>query len=92
MRDLPSLNSLRAFDAAGRHLSFNKAALELRVSGSAISHQIKALESWAGTLLFTRSVRQVFLTAQGEELLRTIQCAFDQIEDGATRMRARNGR
>jgi len=46
-RCLPPLNALRAFEAAARHLSFTKAALELNVSPAAISHQIKALPATA---------------------------------------------
>ena len=44
-RPLPPLNALRAFESAGRHLSFTKAAAELNVTPAAISHQVKALEA-----------------------------------------------
>lgn len=52
MRRLPPLNALKAFEAAGRHLSFTRAADELFVTQAAVSHQIKALEEWLGVSLF----------------------------------------
>ncbi len=64
-RHIPSLNALRAFEAAARHLSFKAAAEELSVSQSAISHQIKALEESLGFPLFTRKTRSVELTRKG---------------------------
>ena len=51
---LPSLNGLRAFEAAARHLSFTQAASELNVTQTAISHQIKRLEEGLGLELFNR--------------------------------------
>ncbi len=53
-RRMPQLNSLRAFEAAARHLSFTKAAEELHVTPAAISHQIRALEDHLGVKLFRR--------------------------------------
>lgn len=63
---LPPLNALRAFEAAGRYLSFSKAADELAVTPAAISHQIKALEEWLGVALFKRLNRAVMLTDEGQ--------------------------
>ena len=54
MHNLPPLNSLRAFEAAARHLSLTKAAAELNVSPGAISHQIRGLEALLGVQLFER--------------------------------------
>ncbi len=54
---LPSLNGLRAFEAAARHLSFTLAAAELNVTQTAISHQIRRLELELGTKLFVRQNR-----------------------------------
>ena len=62
---LPSLRGLVVFEAAARHLSFTEAARELSVSQTAVSHQIKALESELATALFRRSKRQVELTDDG---------------------------
>ncbi len=53
-RRLPPLNALRAFEAAGRHLSFTKAVDELYVTPAAISHPVKALEDYLGVQLFRR--------------------------------------
>ena len=56
-RRLPSLNALRAFEAAARHLSFTRAADELNVTQAAVSHQIKSLEEQIGLMLFLRRNR-----------------------------------
>jgi len=57
---LPPLNALRAFEAAARHLSVTKAALELNVSAGAVSHQIRSLESDLCVRLFRRLNRVLF--------------------------------
>jgi LysR family glycine cleavage system transcriptional activator len=59
---LPPLNSLRAFEAAARHLSFKKAARELNVTPAAVGHQIKGLEAYLGIQLFHRLNRALLLT------------------------------
>jgi len=87
-RYLPPLNSLRAFEAAARHCSFRHAAEELNVSHSAISHQIKLLESQLGIELFHRSVRSVELTEAGQVYYPVLRDAFDRIADGTERVRA----
>ena len=66
--DLPPLNALRCFDIAAKHLSFTKAAAELNVTHSAVSHQIKALEEWLGVPLFRRVNRGLVLTEAGPGL------------------------
>ncbi len=68
-RRLPPLNSLRAFEAAARHLSFKKAAEELHVTPAAVSHQIRALEEYCGTPLFHRLARALRLTEAGQAAL-----------------------
>ncbi len=70
---LPSLNALRAFEAAARHLSFKLAAEELSVTPTAISHQIKGLEEHLGCPLFRRLTRALELTPQGEALLPKVR-------------------
>ncbi|WP_266159748.1 LysR family transcriptional regulator, partial [Dyella silvatica] len=60
-RQLPPLSALRAFEAAARHQSFRLAAAELSVTPTAISHQIRQLESLLGVTLFERHVRMVRL-------------------------------
>ena len=73
-------SSLRAFEATARHSSLSKAAAELGVSHSAISHQIRQLETQIGAELFTRSSRGVRLTAKGQHLLPVLRESFDRIE------------
>ena len=65
---LPSLNGLRAFEAAARHLSFTQAASELNVTQTAISHQIRRLEEELGIRLFIRQNRALALTPQAQRL------------------------
>jgi LysR family glycine cleavage system transcriptional activator len=77
-RSLP-LNSLRAFESAARQRSFSKAADELCVTHSAVSHQIKQLEEHLGTALFVRSNRGVRLTGAGETLLPVVGETFDRV-------------
>ena len=76
MYDLPPLNSLRAFEAAARHLSLTKAAAELNVSPGAISHQIRGLEALLGVQLFERRVRAIALTAAAKLLYPGMQTGF----------------
>lgn len=74
------LTALRSFEAAGRHLSFSKAAEELFVSQAAISRQVRELEEMVGQPLFTRLHRSVTLTAAGQELLAQLTQSFDAID------------
>lgn len=70
---LPPLNALRAFEAAARHLSFKKAAAELSVTPTAVSHQIKSLEEFLDLPLFRRLPRALELTAQGLAMLPKVR-------------------
>ncbi|MFW2372159.1 MAG: transcriptional regulator GcvA [Gammaproteobacteria bacterium] len=74
---LPPLNSLRQFEAAGRHLSFRLAAGELNVTPSAVSHGVQALEAWLGIALFTRSHRGLDLTSAGARYLPQVRDALE---------------
>lgn len=76
---LPSLTTLACFEAAARHLSFKNAAQELSVTPGAVSHQIKALESELGVVLFRRKHRGVELTAEGQELFKMLAESFFKI-------------
>lgn len=87
MRRLPSFPSLRAFEAAARHGSFTEAGIELSLTPSAISHQVRSLEDWLDKPLFARSVRKVTLTDDGIRLLATLTPAFDMIEEGCTALK-----
>jgi LysR family transcriptional regulator of beta-lactamase len=73
------LNSLRAFEAAARHLSFTHAAIELNVTHSAISQHVKALEQHLNCQLFVRVSRGLMLTTEGENLLPVLNDSFDRI-------------
>ncbi len=88
MRRLPSLDTLRAFEAAARHSSFTKAAKELHVTQSALSQRVAALEAELGFPLFVRYVRRLELTPRGRHLaaamgrvLADLAAAFGRIED-----------
>jgi LysR family transcriptional regulator of beta-lactamase len=80
MRAAIPLNALRAFEAAARHLSFTRAADELCVTQTAISHQVKGLEARLGAALFRRSNRGLQLTDEGQALAPTLFEAFGAID------------
>lgn len=77
-----SLSSVRAFEAAARNGAFRAAAIELSLSPSAISHAIDNLEQTLGTVLFERDGRAVRLTADGEQLMRHVGNAFEELRRG----------
>lgn len=81
MRKLPSLNAVRAFEATARHLSFTRAADELCVTVTAVSHQIRHLEAVLGVKLFERQARALLLTAAGETLFPLLRDGFDRLAD-----------
>src|SRR3954447_21988219 len=83
---LPSLNGLRAFEAAARHLSFTQAASELNVTQTAISHQIKRLEEELGIPLFIRQNRALTLTPQARDYLLGIRAAFNDLRLATDRL------
>ena len=78
-RKLPSLNGLRAFEAAGRRGSFQAAAQELNVTQTAVSHMVRLLERRLGYDLFRRKPNRLELTAQGQTFLSGLTDAFDSI-------------
>ena len=73
MPRLPPLIELRAFEAAARHLSFHRAATELGVTPTAISHQVRLLERYCGVSLFRRRPRPVALTKAGSQLFPVVR-------------------
>jgi LysR family glycine cleavage system transcriptional activator len=83
---LPSLNGLRAFEAAARHLSFTNAATELNVTQTAISHQIRRLEEELGVRLFIRRNRALALTPQAAEYLPGVRAAFNDLRFATDRL------
>jgi LysR family glycine cleavage system transcriptional activator/LysR family transcriptional regulator of beta-lactamase len=78
-RQLPSLNGLRAFEAAGRLGSFKAAAQELNVTQTAVSHMVRLLERRLGYELFRRKPNRLELTVQGQAFLSGLTDAFDSI-------------
>ena len=76
---IPSLQSLLAFESAARHLSFTRAAQELSVTQTAISHQIKALEERLEIKLFTRKRNTLALTPAASEYLRSVSEAISML-------------
>jgi LysR family transcriptional regulator, glycine cleavage system transcriptional activator len=84
---LPSLNGLRAFEAAARHLSFTRAADELAVTQTAISHQIRRLEAQLGLKLFVRRNRTLALTREAESYLPAVSAAFEDLRRATQRLK-----
>ncbi len=76
---LPSLDALKVFESAARHLSFSHAAQELCLTKGAVSYQIRKLEDSLDCALFRRSIRQVYLTNSGQQLLQTVQRLFAEL-------------
>ena len=83
---LPSLNGLRAFEAAARHLSFTVAAAELNVTQTAISHQIRRLEQELGIRLFVRQNRALALTPEARDYLPRVRAAFNDLRLATERL------
>jgi len=81
MRRLPPLHALRAFEAAARHLHFARAAAELHLTPTAISHQIRLLEEILGVKLFHRYPRPIRLSAEGAALYPVLRESFDRMSD-----------
>lgn len=86
-RLLPSLDLLRGFEAAARHLSFTKAAAEIFVTQSAVSRQVQALEDQLGKPLFERRHREIRLTPSGARLQRAAVEAMRLLNEAALEIR-----
>jgi LysR family transcriptional regulator, glycine cleavage system transcriptional activator len=93
-RRLPPLTSLRAFEAAARHLNFDKAGDELAVTASAVGQQVKALEAWLGRPLFNRlPSKGVALTGAGERFAADLTDILDRLNEATARaLRPENAR
>ena len=77
---MPSLRALRAFQVAGRHLSFKQAADDLYLSASAVSHQVRNLESFLGMDLFVRKTRSLEFTPAGQTYFEYLDGMFARLE------------
>src|SRR5258706_13953647 len=85
-RILPTLDFLKGFEAAARHLSFTKAASELFVTQSAVSRQIQSLEEQLGVPLFQRRRKDLVLTEAGDTLYRTASEVLRQLREAIERL------
>ena len=81
-RPLPPLNWFRAFECAARHLSFTGAAEELNLTQSAVSQNVRALETRLGKVLFQRKARGLALTDAGRQLLPYVSGALSDLSQG----------
>ncbi|NML33248.1 transcriptional regulator GcvA [Paraburkholderia antibiotica] len=88
LRQLPALNTLKAFEAAARHESFSRAADELFVTHGAVSHQIRALEAELGLSLFARDGKRVRLTETGRRYAAQVRAALMELADATRAIRA----
>ncbi len=91
-RDLPPLNALRAFEAAGRHLSLTRAAGELHVTPAAVSHQVRGLEDYLGVKLFRRVGNSLLLNDAGQACLPGLSEGFDRLAEATERLKERDAR
>ena len=89
---IPPIHCLAAFEAASRHGSFERAAEELNVSQSAISHRIRSLEDQLGTRLFDRLDRGVRLSLAGREYLEVVRGALSALAEYPGHRRLRRAR
>jgi LysR family transcriptional regulator, glycine cleavage system transcriptional activator len=90
-RPLPSLNALLAFEAAARHQSFTRAAVELGVTQTAVSHQVRGLESELGAPLFRRTPQRVSLTPEGQAWAAELLVIFGRLREVNQRLRQTRG-
>ena len=81
---LPPLQWLRSFEAAARHMSFTIAAKELGITQSAVSQQIKSLETFLGQPLFLRRPRSLLMTEAGRDYYPVVREAFAVLSDGTS--------
>ena len=91
-QSLPPLNALRAFDAAARHESFQRAAEELFITAGAVAHQIKQLEAATGLQLFLRHPRGISLTPLGRRYAETVHYVLDTLSAATQQLQSESGR
>jgi LysR family glycine cleavage system transcriptional activator len=84
---LPPLRSFRVLEAAARHQNYTRAADELHLTHSAVSHQIHALEETLGVRLFERSGRQMRATESGRQLAQDVRATLDALAAAVERVR-----
>lgn len=79
MAEIPPLQAVKVFDAVARHMNFTKAAEELNMTQSAVSYQVKLLESFIGAPLFVRQARGVALSGQGQAVAPLVRRALNDL-------------
>ncbi|WP_293576690.1 LysR substrate-binding domain-containing protein [Phaeobacter sp.] len=87
MTELPPLNSLRAFDAAGRRLSFRSAADELGVTQGAVAQQVRQLEAHLEVVLFERVPKGLAFTSVGRRFHNRIASAFADLRSATSELK-----
>ena len=90
-RATPSLPALQAFEMAAKHLNFQRAAKDLGLTPSAISHRIRGLEQKFGVRLFERAGRAIRLTEAGEHYLNAVRSSLDALELSSLELQSRGG-
>ncbi|MBI1906683.1 MAG: transcriptional regulator GcvA [Rhodocyclales bacterium] len=90
-RCLPSIESLTAFEASARHLSFTRAADELSLTQSAVCKQVAVLEEWLGVRLFNRIRKRLSLTEAGHVYARQVVEGLDRLERDTVALMAHQG-
>lgn len=88
---LPSLAALKAFESVGRHLSFQRAAEEVCLTPSAVSHQVRTLENQLGARLFVRRHHELELTPIGRNYLSRVQAVIADLLDATSEVVESNG-
>ena len=91
MRTLPPTRALHCFEAISDYKSFSTAAKALNLTHGAISHQVRSLEDWLGTQLFSRHSGGVVLTADGQRLKNVCAMAFEKLEKECKSIRSVGG-
>ncbi|MFZ1481223.1 MAG: LysR substrate-binding domain-containing protein [Paracoccaceae bacterium] len=91
-RQIPPLKSLLALEAVARHQSFSRAAKELNVSPSAVSHAVTTAETFLGATLIDRSSRPITLTSEGKSYVATLASCFAQLAAEGQALRRRKAR
>ncbi len=86
---LPPLSSLKAFEAAARHLSFSEAGREMNVTHAAVAQQVRRLEEWLGLSLLFREGRGLALTDQGRLLASRLTQGFETMQEGLDELNRR---
>lgn len=92
MTSLPSLNALRAFDVAGRRLSFRAAADEMGVTQGAVAQQVRQLEAELGITLFDRLPKGLALTSAGRSYHQRIADAFSDLRAATAKLKPEPGK